>query len=162
VSGNNSILTSDENDISAMVAGYKQFDSLLKDAYESGDEYAIEHFESLTKELEDIIFITVEDLQEQKNNINTYYDTIKDIPYEELDTEQRKIVDSYNGISDAIALIYKQLSPNTWNSIQIDNIFDTKGIEKTKDELVSMALSGELTPEIIESYQILNATLQES
>lgn len=160
--GNNAALFSDENDISAMIAGYKQVQLLLEDAYATGDTYGIEHFESLTEELDHIIFSTASALQEQKNNISDYYDLIRDIPYNQLSAEQKEIADSYHNISDAIALIYKQLSPNVWNDMQIDALFHTKGIEKTKDELIDLAVLGKLTPEMLESYDILNQTLQES
>lgn len=162
ISGNNAILVTDENNISAMIAGYKQFNELLDEAYGSGTQYDIDHFESLTEDLKDMIFETAQDLKTQQDNISAYYDTLKDIPYENLITEQKEIVDAYNQISDAIALIYQQLDPNTWNSMQVDNIFATDGIEKTKDELVAMAQSGKLSPETIKGYVNLNKALGET
>ena len=137
ITGNNAILISDENDISAMIAGYRQFNELLNEAYGEGNQENIDHFKSLTDDLKDSIFTTAKDLQEQQSNISDYYNTIKDVPYEELTSDQKEIVDSYNAISNAIALIYKQLDPNTWNTMQIDNLFATDGIEKTKEELIS-------------------------
>ena len=160
--GKNANLTLDENNISAMIAGYKQFNELLDEAYGSGSQDDIDHFKSLTEDLEDSIFATAQELQTQQDNIYAYYESIKDAPYEDLTTEQKEIVDTYNTISNAIALIYQQLDPNTWNSIQVDNIFSTDGIEKTKDELISMAQSGELTPETIKGYANLNNTLGET
>ena len=162
ITGNNAILTSDENDISAMIAGYKQFNKLLDEAYGEENQDNIDHFKSLTDDLNDSIFSTARDLQKQQDNISDYYNTIKDIPYEDLTTEQKEIVDSYNAISNAISLIYQQLDPNTWNSMQVDDIFSTDGIEKTKDELVAMAQSGELTPETIKGYTNLNNALGET
>lgn len=162
ITGNNAILISDENDISAMIAGYKQFNELLDEAYGSGSQDDIDHFKSLTEDLEDSIFTTAQELQTQQDNISAYYESIKDTPYEDLTTEQKEIVDTYNAISNAIALIYQQLDPNTWNSMQVDNIFSTDGIEKTKDELVAMAQSGELTPETIKGYTNLNNALGET
>ena len=162
ITGNNAILISDENDISAMIAGYRQFNELLDEAYGEGNQENIDHFKSLTDDLKDSIFTTAQDLQEQQSNISDYYNTIKDVPYEELTSDQKEIVDSYNAISNAIALIYQQLDPNTWNSMQVDNIFSTDGIEKTKDELVAMAQSGELTPETIKGYTNLNNALGET
>ena len=162
ITGNNSILISDENDISAMIAGYKQFNELLDEAYGSGSQDDIDHFKSLTEDLEDSIFTTAQELQTQQDNISAYYESVKDTPYEDLTTEQKEIVDIYNAISNAIALIYQQLDPNTWNSMQVDNIFSTDGIEKTKDELVAMAQSGELTPETIKGYTNLNNALGET
>ena len=162
ITGNNAILISDENDISAMIAGYKQFNELLDEAYGSGSQDDIDHFKSLTEDLEDSIFTTAQELQTQQDNISAYYESIKNTPYEDLTTEQKEIVDTYNAISNAIALIYQQLDPNTWNSMQVDNIFSTDGIEKTKDELVAMAQSGELTPETIKGYTNLNNALGET
>lgn len=159
---NNAILVSDENDISAMIAGYKQFNELLDEAYGSGSQDDIDHFKSLTEDLEDSIFATAQELQTQQDNISAYYESIKDTPYEDLTTEQKEIVDAYNAISNAIQLIYLQLDPNLWNSMQIDGIFDTEGIEKTKEELLQLAKSGELTPETIKGYTNLNKALEET
>lgn len=160
--GNNVILISDENDISAMIAGYRQFNELLDEAYGEGNQDDIDHFKSLTEDLEDNIFSTAQQLQTQQENISAYYEKIKDTPYDDLTTEQKEIVNSYNAISNAIALIYQQLDSNTWNSMQVDNIFSTDGIEKTKDELVETAKSGELTPETIKGYTNLNRALGET
>lgn len=162
ITGNNAILISDENDISAMIAGYKQFNELLDEAYGEGNQENIDHFKSLTDDLKDSIFATAQDLQEQQSNISDYYNTIKDVPYEELTSDQKEIVDSYNAISNAIALIYKQLDPNTWNEMQIDNLFATEGVEKTKEELVEMAKEGTLDEKTIQSYSKLNSTLENS
>ena len=159
---NNAILISDENDISAMIAGYRRFNELLAEAYGEGNQYNIDHFKSLTDDLKDSIFSTAQDLQQQQDNISDYYNTIKDTPYDDLTTEQKEIVDSYNAISNAIALIYQQLDPNTWNSMQIDNLFATDGIEKTKDELLEMAKEGTLDEKTIQSYSKLNSTLEDS
>ena len=159
---NNAILISDENNISAMIAGYRQFNELLAEAYGEGNQENIDHFKSLTDDLKDSIFTTAQDLQEQQSNISDYYNTIKDTPYDDLTTEQKEIVDSYNAISNAIALIYQQLDPNTWNSMQIDNLFATDGIEKTKDELLEMAKEGTLDEKTIQSYSKLNSTLENS
>lgn len=162
ITGNNAILISDENDISAMIAGYRQFNELLDEAYGEGNQENIDHFKSLTDDLKDSIFTTAQDLQEQQSNISDYYNTIKDVPYEELTSDQKEIVDSYNAISNAIALIYKQLDPNTWNTMQIDNLFATEGVEKTKEELVEMAKEGTLDEKTIQSYSKLNSTLENS
>lgn len=162
ITGNNAILVSDKDNISSMIAGYKQFNDLLDEAYGSGSQEDIDHFKSLTDDLKDSIFETAQDLQEQQSNIADYYNTIKDIPYDDLTTEQKGIVDSYNSISDAIELIYQQLDPNTWKSMQIESVFDTEGIEKTKEELIEMVKAGELDESILQSYPKLSAALEQN
>lgn len=160
--GNNAILVSDENDLSAMIAGYKQFNDLLDEAYGEKNQEDIDHFTSLTEDLKDSIFSTAQDLQTQQDNMSDYYNTIKNVPYDELTSDQKEVVDAYTAISNAIALIYKELDPNSWNEMQIDKLFTTDGIEKTKDELVEMAKEGTLDESTIKSYSKLNSTLEDS
>lgn len=162
ITGNNAILISDENDISSMIAGYRQFNNLLDEAYGSESQEDIDHFKSLTEDLKDSIFETAQELQEQQSNIADYYNTIKDIPYDDLTTEQKGIVDSYNSISDAIELIYQQLDSNTWKSMQIESVFDTEGIEKTKEELIEMVKAGEFDESTLQSYPKLSAALEQN
>lgn len=160
--GNNAILVSDENDLSAMIAGYKQFNDLLDEAYGEKNQEDIDHFTSLTEDLKDSIFSTAQDLQTQQDNMSDYYNTIKNIPYDELTSDQKEVVDAYTAISNIIALIYKELDPNSWNEMQIDKLFTTDGIEKTKDELVEMAKEGILDENTIKSYSKLNSILEDS
>ena len=162
LSGNYHNLIIDKNDISAMIAGYKQFNKLLDEAYGSGSQEDIENYKTLTSDIYDSIFSTTSELQEQQSNISKYYEIIKNIPYEDLTPDQQEIVDSYNEISNIIALIYKQIKPDTWNSMQIDNLFATEGIEKTKEELLEMAKEGTLDENVIKSYSKLNSTLEDS
>lgn len=162
ITGNNVTLVSDENNLSAMIAGYKQFNDLLDKAYSEKNQKDIDHFTSLTEDLKDSIFSTAQDLQTQQDNISDYYNTIKNIPYEELTSDKKEIVDAYTAISNAIAIIYKELDPNSWNEIQMDRLFTTDGIEKTKDELVEMAKEGTLNESTIRSYSKLNSTLEYS
>ena len=145
-----------------MIAGYKQFNKLLDEAYGSGSQEDIENYKTLTSDIYDSIFSTTSELQEQQSNISKYYEIIKNIPYEDLTPDQQEIVDSYNEISNIIALIYKQIKPDTWNSMQIDNLFATEGIEKTKEELLEMAKEGTLDENVIKSYSKLNSTLEDS
>lgn len=161
-SGNNLGLTLNKDNISAMIAGYRQYNELLDEAYRSGSQEDIDNYKSSMESLEDDIFSTAQALQDQKDNISDYYNTIKDTPYAQLTSEQKQVVDSYNSISNAIALIYKELDPNTWNSMQIDNLFATEGIEKTKEELIEMAKEGTLDEKTIQSYSKLNSTLENS
>ena len=145
-----------------MIAGYRQFNDLLDEAYGSESQEDIDHFKSLTEGLKDSIFETAQELQEQQSNIADYYNTIKDIPYDDLTTEQKGIVDSYNSISDAIELIYQQLDSNTWKSMQIESVLDTDGVEKTKEELIEMVKAGEFDESNLQSYPKLSAALEQN
>lgn len=82
--------------------------------------------------------------------------------HETLTTSENKIIDTYESIYDALKMIYEFKDQNEWNAMEISDIFNTEGIEKTKEELVEMAQSGELTPEVLASYENLNKAIQES
>ncbi len=155
-------LYSDENDISAMIAAYIRFNDLLDEAYGAENQEEIDNFKSLTEGLKDSIFETAKELQEQQSNIADYYNTIKDIPYDDLTTEQKEIITSYNSISNAIELIYQQLDPNAWKTMQIENVFDTEGIEKTKEELIELAKEGALDESVVQSYPKLSEALKQN
>ncbi len=57
-------------------------------------------------------------------------------------------------------LVYEYTDQNAWNSMEIENIFNTKGIEKMKAELIEMAKAGRLTPEVLEQYPNLNTAIK--
>ncbi len=155
-------LRSDPDDISAMIALYKRYNDLLIEAYGSSNQDNIEHFKLLTENIKDTIFETAQVLQEQQSNITDYYNIIKDMPYDDLTEKQKEIITSYNSISNVIELIYQQLDPNAWKTMQIENVFDTEGIEKNKEELIELAKEGALDESVVQSYPKLSEALKQN
>lgn len=155
-------LITDPDDLSIMIAGYREINEALEEAYSSNNEDDIEHFKDLTDEVATSIWNTITSLTEQQKNMQSYYDTIKDTPYEQLTSDQKSVIDAYRKTANEIKLVYSELFPEEWNDMEISNIFNSDGIEKTKDELIEMAQSGELTPETIASYKNLNGAISSS
>lgn len=104
--------------------------------------------------------MTASDLMTQQENMNDYYNKIKNISYDKLTSEEKDIINTYNNISNAIALIYTQLKPDTWNSM--NDVLYTDDIEVTKDDLLEMAKAGTLDEDTIKSYKNLNSTLEDT
>lgn len=159
---NNYALTQDTNDIPAMIGAYKQYEKLLSQAYADKDADNIDWFKTSLEEGKEAIFSTTKDLQEQQSAMSDYYATLENLPYDSLTEDQKKVVDSYTAISNAIELVYKELDPNTWNEMQVNSVFSSDGVEKTKDELVEMAKEGTLDESTIQSYKNLNAALEKT
>ena len=159
---NNDILVQDTNNIPALIAAYKQYEKLLSQAYVNKDADNIDWFKTSLEEGKETIFSTTKDLQEQQSAMSDYYATLENLPYDSLTADQKKVVDSYTAISNAIELVYKELDPNTWNEMQVNSVFSSDGVEKTKDELVEMAKEGTLDESTIQSYKNLNATLEKT
>ena len=127
-------------------------------------EYDVETYEGFTEELKTEINDMLSSLMEQKANIQDYYDTIKDTPYEDMSTDARNCYDTMQQIDASIQTLYYGLGNNRFNSEIIDGIFNTEGIELTKEKLVEMAQAGTLTPAVIASHEkladaILNSNL---
>lgn len=159
---NNDILVQDTNNIPALIAAYKQYEKLLSQAYVNKDADDIDWFKTSLEEGKETIFSTTKDLQEQQSAMSDYYATLENLPYDSLTADQKKVVDSYTAISNAIELVYKELDPNTWNEMQVNSVFSSDGVEKTKDELVEMAKEGTLDESTIQSYKNLNAALEKT
>ncbi len=127
-------------------------------------EYDIETYKGFTEELKTEINDMLSSLMEQKANMQDYYDTIKDTPYEDMSTDARKCYDAMQQINASIQTLYYGLGNNRLNSEVTDGIFNTEGIEKTKEQLIEMAQAGALTPAVIASHEkladaILNSNL---
>lgn len=61
-------------------------------------------------------------------------------------------------LPDIIKLIYSYTDKVGWNNSQISEIFNTNGIEKSKEDLQQLAQEGKLTEEELQKYpNLMNA-----
>lgn len=170
-----------ENDIPAMIAGYVRDTKLLeearknyKEAVANGSEQGelnwlkedIQYQIDTIEDFENSLSNNLSDLQNKKLALQDgYKEAIEkraEVGFDSLTTDEKETISTYEKISNAIKLIYEYTDPSAWNAIEISNIFNTEGIEKTKDELIAMAQSGKLTPETIDSYSNLNTAINNS
>lgn len=164
LTGNNAILLSDKNDISSMLAGYEALRKLKEEALNSGDADEYQHFIDTTEDVSLSLWDTVTTLQEQQVNMHDYYESIiKDESLgKTLSSDQQKVKSTYEGISNAIKLVYSQLEPDKWNSMQLSNILSSGDIEVTLDELIQLSKAGKLDEDTILSYKNLNDEIKNS
>lgn len=88
-------------------------------------------------------------LSDYKQNLLSIMD------YRELNQAEQSMFDS---ITEWQREIYSVVDPNKWNQIAFDDIFNTPGIEKTKEELVSLVESGDFD-ETIADCKVLTEAL---
>ena len=89
-------------------------------------------------------------LYETRSNIKSYYDSIKDTPYEELTTEQKKIIKEWENINNSIDVLNYGKNGNKYNSEKITSLFDEKKIALSKEKLIDLYNSGNLDENYIE------------
>ena len=122
------------------------------------DESEIAEYEDFINDLTQLI---KSEGQEYLSSLSEYKQNILEIASIRDLTEDEQ--DFYDYLSSIQKAIYEYYSPATWNSLEFDSVFDTEGIEKTKDELVSMYKSGELaSAEMLEQFPKLNDAIRES
>ena len=73
-------------------------------------------------------------LSEEKQNL------LKIMDFRELNEGEQNTLDQINKWQKSI---YEIVDPNKWNALEFDSIFNTKGIERTKEELINLAKAGE-------------------
>lgn len=103
--------------------------------------------ESITTGLNEDL-VTIQRNLTNLNNIKAFRDLTED--------EQT----FYNALQDSQRLIYQYTNPSTWNQMKFDSIFDTEGIEVTKEELIALSKSGELDESTIASYKNLSDAIE--
>lgn len=174
--GYNAVASGDD-DISGKVAELLYFQDMLaetkrqlKDTNGMSDsevgfllddqQRCIDQIEMLKGDLGETISI----LEEQRESMEAQYQVAlqKQENGEILSSSNNDVIETYEKIEDNIRTIYSYMDSNAWNKMQIDSVFDSDGIEKTKEELVEMAKAGALNENTIQSYEKLNTALTSS
>lgn len=122
----------------------KYYEENLQDCIDTVDEYTT----SLNN--------NIEDLTKKKNNLQDAYDNAvkKKSNGESLSSDEKNTISKYQEIADIIKLIYSYTDKAGWNNSQISEIFNTNGIEKSKEDLKQLAQEGKLTEEELQKYQV--------
>lgn len=126
----------------------KYYEENLQDCIDTVDEYTT----SLNN--------NIEDLTKKKSNLQDAYDNAvkKKSNGESLSSDEKNTISKYQEIADIIKLIYSYTDKVGWNNSQISEIFNTNGIEKSKEDLQQLAQEGKLTEEELQKYpNLMNA-----
>lgn len=78
--------------------------------------------------------------------------------YRELNAEESTTLAQ---IEEWQKMIYSFTDPNTWNQIQLTDVFSTDGVEKSLDELKQLRKEGNLSEEDISGFEVLNSALSD-
>lgn len=129
--GNNALLLSDENNISAMIAGIRQMQKLRQEAFNANDGYEVERYDEIINNATDSVWEQVAALEDYKSKL----EAVKEAGGS-LNTEEQNALSE---IESTIEYVYKQLDPEKWNQIQFDNIFNQSRFSDAKESLKQIA-----------------------
>ena len=170
-------IAQNKDDIIGNIAAYVYATKLLSDAqqeYETalknGDDtkFLIDDVQNYIDAVDDYtetLDANLSDLQEKRLALEDEYNkaVTKRDNGETLTSYDIDAINTYESVYDAIKLIYEYTKKNDWNNMEITSIFNTEGIEKTKEELISMYKSGELSSaEMLGQFPKLNQAIKES
>ena len=129
--GNNALLLSDENNISAMIAGIRQMQKLRQEAFNANDGYEVERYDEIINNATDSVWEQVTALEDYKSKL----EAVKEAGGS-LNTEEQNALSE---IESTIEYVYKQLDPEKWNQMQFDNIFNQSRFSDAKESLKQIA-----------------------
>lgn len=156
-----------ETDISGQIAQLE----LLQDQYtklskkekeyndrfgkENGAEYLADDMNSAKESIDNV----TSSLNKQLETLINMESDYQAVDYENLTDKQKN---EYSQIENAIKLIYKSLDPGKYNEISVDDIFNTKDIEATKDDLIELAQAGKLDEKTLNQYPKLTKAIKDA
>lgn len=151
-SGNNLSLFSDNSNISAMIAGIRQF-SKLRD--ESTDQEDWLEYNEAIQEASDSIW-------EQATILADYQSKLESIPESYRSEEQQEIL---NEIASAIEYIYQELDHATWKQMKLDDILSADTFAQAKQDLIDIANASDnvgVSASDVQSYHLLTKELEKA
>lgn len=160
-------LDPEETDISGQIAQLEllqdQYTKLSKkekeyaDQYgkENGAEYLADDMNSAKESIDDVTSSLNKQLETLLNMQNDY----QSVGIDNLTSTQKE---EYEQIVNAIKLIYSSLDPSKYNEISVQDIFDTKDIETTKDDLIELAQAGKLDEKTLNQYPKLTKAIKDA
>ena len=166
------------DDVLGMIAAYIRAQELLEQSQKEFDD-AVKNGEDTTWLAEDVqsnidavndfsqsLDENISDLHDKRTALEDEYNKAIEKQtkgIEPLTSLDKDVIETYESIHDTMKMIYEYTDPNKWNNMEIANIFNTEGIEKTKEELISMYKSGELSSsDMLEQFPKLNQAIKES
>ena len=173
--GGTFITPSDENDIIGTLSSYIQGMKLLEEAQKNynqalkdgGDittaSNSLQHYIDMTEEMKDVLNNAIDDIREKRLSMEDEYNKViqkqNSTGSSSLTSSEKDLIQAYENSESTLKLIYGQIDRNSWNEMEMQSVFNVKGIEKTKDELIEMVKAGTLTPDVIAGYKNLNAAI---
>lgn len=165
-----------ENDIAGNIAAYQLATEKQKDrqnAYENAQkkgkdiesyDKALQYSNEQVRKFEDRLDDHIITLQENLLALEEEYQAAKkkELDKDGLNNDEKNAISSYESMDNNLKLLYQARDKNSWNEMEFADIFQTEGIEKTKEELIEMAKSGELTPETLDNFTNLSQAIKES
>lgn len=153
---------SDTNDLAKNIAQYKDLNNALTIVKQSSAEY--EKTQEDLANSQSTLNDTSSKLTEYMNNMQEEYNriTTKVAKGEILTTSEKNVQKMYEKAQLGVKEIQKALSPENFKSNALNEIFETKGLEKTKKELLEMAKVGSLKDLDLSKYPKLKQALKDA
>ncbi len=140
------LFTLEQEGLEGLAAAYLAARQTKEDFEKDGSDESAEVFKDFTDYYNDQLVEKLAALQSYKENLQSIMD------FRELTEDEAAF---YQQLEQGTKIIYSVLDSGKWNSWALKDIFDTDGIEKTKEELIQMAQAGTLDETAIADFENL-------
>ena len=150
------------SDYDSLISKYQKLKEEKEEMLSSGkyDQGLIDNFSLAEEKLNSMISETNKYQEQMKDG----YDILKtkESKGEYLSSSDKNVIKSFEENKKRIDEIYETIDSYGYRSIKFDEIFDTKNIEKTKEELLELQKVGKLKDLDLSQYKNLQHALEKS
>lgn len=130
-------LLADKNDVAKQIAAYEALIEFRDKALSDDNVKLADKYSRQITDVKERILNSLKEDQAKKTNFSI-------IPFDKLTSEAQE---AFEGLSSSLEVEMKRFDPSTWNQIQLDDLFNTKEFDETKDKLSELSKAGKLTVE---------------
>lgn len=155
-----------EDDPIVLMAQLKRAQEDYQDVLNSKADYekqytsdGLKYWEDDVQSADDLVTKLGEDLDKQMPTLLNMQTDLSSVDYSSLTSSQQAMLDNLNQL---VRTYYEMRDPAKYNDISVQDIFDTKDIETTKDDLIALAQAGDLDESTLEKYPKLTQAIKDA
>lgn len=150
----------DTDSFAGVVYSYQQAEKALEGVTKGTEQYqkALDRLSNSRANVNEMM----QEINSEMSNMQIYVNQIQDLDPSQWSITDQQIMDRYNELSGYYEYLAEMTEPDQYQAQKFDEIFDTAGLEKTRDELVAMAKEGKLDATTIRSYENLNKAIEDA
>lgn len=155
-----------EDDPLVLMAQLKRAQEDYQDVLKSKADYenqytsdGLKYWEDDVQNADDLVNKLGDDLDKQMPTLLDMQTDLSSVDYSSLTTSQQTMLDNLN---ELVRTYYEIRDPGKYNDMSVQDIFDTKDIEVTKNDLIELAQAGKLDEKTLNQYPKLTKAIKDA
>lgn len=140
----------------------EDYQDVLKSKADYEKQYTsdgLKYWEDDVQSADDLVNKLGDDLDKQMPTLLNMQTDLSSVDYSSLTASQQTMLDNLN---ELVRTYYEIRDPGKYNDMSVQDIFDTKDIEVTKDDLIELAQAGKLDEKTLNQYPKLTKAIKDA